>query len=183
MLWSFPKKKKRSDVVIVKAWNTAPRDRLPKNCRISFFFLFLLINFVIITHVDYVSFVFFFLSNPNSFNNPPPPSSFFFDNRHSIENLVQIKIVVTIILTNYQLSIQNKHKYTTSECDSMVSVGTKAQICILGLGPYLMIWIYLRWSKWLEMPQNRESRKENVEEYSPRRLSFSDRMNVSQAST
>ena len=127
-------------------------------------------------------FCFFFLSNPNSFNNPPP-SSFFFDNRHSIENLVQIKIVVTIILTNYQLSIQNKHKYTTSECDSMVSVGTRAQIYILGLGPYLMMWIHSRWSKWLKMPHNGGSCKEKVEEYSPRRLSFSDRMNVSQAST
>ena len=108
-------------------------------------------------------FCFFFLSNPNSFNNPPPPSSFFFDNRHSIENLVQIKIVVTIILTNYQLSIQNKHKYTTSECDLMVSVGTRAQIYILGLGPYLIMWMCSRRSKWLEKPQNGEPRKERVE--------------------
>ena len=44
-----------------------------------------------------------------------------------------------------------------------------------------MMWIRLRRSKRLERPQNGGSRKEKVEEYSPRRLSFLDRMNMDQA--
>ena len=62
-------------------------------------------------------------------------------------------------------------------------MGTRAQICILDLGPYLMMWIRPRKSKLLEMPQNGGSRKKRVEGYSPRRLSFLDRMNIGQAST
>ena len=60
---------------------------------------------------------------------------------------------------------------------------TRAQICILGLEPYLIMCIRPRRSKRLDRPQNGRSRTERVEEYSPRRLSFSDRMNVGQAST
>ena len=62
-------------------------------------------------------------------------------------------------------------------------MGTRAQICILGLGPYSVMWICSRRDKRLERPQNGESRTERVEECSPRRLSFSDRMNIGQAST
>ena len=62
-------------------------------------------------------------------------------------------------------------------------VRTRAQICTLGLGPYLMIWICPKRSKWLKKLQDGGSRTERVEEYSPRRLSFSDRINIDQAST
>ena len=62
-------------------------------------------------------------------------------------------------------------------------MGTRAQICILGLGSYLMMWIRLRKSKRLEWPQNGGSHTERVEEYSPMTLSFSDRMNIGQANT
>ena len=62
-------------------------------------------------------------------------------------------------------------------------MGTGAQICILGLGSYLIMWIRPKRSKRLERLQNRGSHKEMVEEYSPRRLAFSDRMNIRQAST
>ena len=55
--------------------------------------------------------------------------------------------------------------------------------CILGLGPYLMMWIRPRRDKRLERPQTGKSCTERVEEYSSRRLSFSDRMNIGQAST
>ena len=59
---------------------------------------------------------------------------------------------------------------------------TKAQIYILGLKPYLIMWIRPRRSKRVNKPQNGGSHTEKVEEYSPRRLSFSDRVNVGQAS-
>ena len=62
-------------------------------------------------------------------------------------------------------------------------MGTRAQICILGLEPYLIMWIRSRRSKRLDRPQNGRSHTERAEEYNPRRLSFSDRMNVGQAST
>ena len=42
-------------------------------------------------------------------------------------------------------------------------VGTKAQVGILDLGPYLVMWIRPRRSKWLERPQNGGSRKGRVE--------------------
>ena len=61
-------------------------------------------------------------------------------------------------------------------------VGTKAQICTLGLKPYLLMWIYPRRSKWLKKSQDRYSRKERVEGWSPRRLPSSDRTNISQSS-
>ena len=64
----------------------------------------------------------------------------------------------------------------------IIIVGTKAQICILGLEPYLMMWIRPRMSKWLERPQKGGSRTKRVEDYSLRRLSFSDRMNIGQVS-
>ena len=41
-------------------------------------------------------------------------------------------------------------------------VGTKAQICILGLEPYLIMWMRPRRSKRLENPQNGESYKERM---------------------
>ena len=59
---------------------------------------------------------------------------------------------------------------------------TKAQIYILGLKPYLIMWIRPRRSKQVNRPQNGGSHTEKVEECSPRRLSFSDRVNVGQAS-
>ena len=62
-------------------------------------------------------------------------------------------------------------------------MGMRAQICILGLKRYLIMWICSRRSKRLDRPQNGGSRMEKVEEYSPRRLSFSDGVNVGQAST
>ena len=62
-------------------------------------------------------------------------------------------------------------------------VGTGAQICMLGLEPYLLIWIHPRRSKWLENPQDEESRKERMEGWSLRRLSFLDWTNTGQAST
>ena len=61
-------------------------------------------------------------------------------------------------------------------------MGTRAQICIFGLKPYLIMWIRLRRSKRLDRSQNGGSHMKKVEEYSPRRLSFSDRVNVGQAS-
>ena len=66
---------------------------------------------------------------------------------------------------------------------SIINVGTRAQICILGLGPYLMIWMRPRRSKWLKRFQNGGSRTKRVGEYCLRRLSFSDRVNINQAST
>ena len=62
-------------------------------------------------------------------------------------------------------------------------VGTRAQIYILGLKPYLLIQIRSRRSKRLDRHQNGGSRTEKVEEYIPRRLSFSNKGNVGQAST
>ena len=74
---------------------------------------------------------------------------------------------------------------TEKVCKSeiIIIVGARTQICILGLRPYLMMWIHPRRSKRLDRLQNRGSRTERVEEYSSRRLSFSNRMNVGQAST
>ena len=42
-------------------------------------------------------------------------------------------------------------------------MGTKAQVGILGLGSYLVMWIRPRRSKWLEMPHNGGSCKGRVE--------------------
>ena len=72
-----------------------------------------------------------------------------------------------------------KLKYEESWSSEITCVGTRAQICILGLEPYLIMWIRSRRSKRLD---RRESCMERVEEYSPRRLSFLDRTNVGQAS-
>ena len=58
-----------------------------------------------------------------------------------------------------------------------------AQIYILGLKPYLVIWIHPRRSKRSNRPQNGGLHTGKVEEYSPRRLSFSDRGNVDQVLT
>ena len=46
-----------------------------------------------------------------------------------------------------------------------------------------MTWICPRSNKRLKRPQNEGSRTKRVKEYNPRRLFFSDRMNVGQAST
>ena len=62
-------------------------------------------------------------------------------------------------------------------------MGTRAQICILGLKPYLIMWICPRKSKRLDRPRNGGLHIEKVEEYSPKRLSFLDGVNVGQAST
>ena len=64
-----------------------------------------------------------------------------------------------------------------------VCVGTRAQIYILGLKPYLVTWIRPRRNKRLDRLQNRVSHTEKVEEGSLRRLSFSNRVNVGQASS
>ena len=61
--------------------------------------------------------------------------------------------------------------------------GTRAQIYILGLKPYLVTWILPRRNKRLDRLQNRVSHTEKVEEGSLRRLSFSNRVNVGQASS
>ena len=60
---------------------------------------------------------------------------------------------------------------------------TMAQIDILGLKPYLMIWICPRRSKRSNRPQNGGLHTGKVEECNPRKLSFSDRGNVGPAST
>ena len=65
----------------------------------------------------------------------------------------------------------------------IIIVGMSAQICILGPKPYLIMWIHPRKSKRVNRPQNKGSHTKKVEECSPRRLSFSDRVNVDQAST
>ena len=57
------------------------------------------------------------------------------------------------------------------------------QIDILGLKPYLIIWIRPRRSKRSNGFQNGGSHTGKVEECSPRRLSFLDRGNVGPAST
>ena len=62
-------------------------------------------------------------------------------------------------------------------------MGAMAQISVLGLKPYLVIWIRSRRSKRSNRPQNEGLHTRKVEEYSPRRLSFSDRVNVDQVST
>ena len=62
-------------------------------------------------------------------------------------------------------------------------VGTMAQIYILGLKPYLIMWIRPRRSKRLDRLRKGGSYTKKVEEYSPRRLSFSDKGNVGPAST
>ena len=64
-----------------------------------------------------------------------------------------------------------------------VCVWTRAQIYILGLKPYLVTWIRPRRNKRLDKLQNRVSHTEKVEEGSLRRLSFSNRVNVGQASS
>ena len=64
-----------------------------------------------------------------------------------------------------------------------IYVGTKAQICILDLKPYLIMWIYPRRSKRLDRSLNGGSHTEKMEEYSPRRLSFLNGVNAGQAST
>ena len=63
------------------------------------------------------------------------------------------------------------------------SVGARAQIGILGLGPYSRIWIHSKRNRWLGKAQSVESRKERVKGYSPRSLSSSDTKNISQADT
>ena len=76
-----------------------------------------------------------------------------------------------------------KLKYEESWSSEITCVGTRAQICILGLEPYLIMWIRSRRSKRLDRSHNGGSCTERVEEYSLGRLSFLDRTNVSQAST
>ena len=67
--------------------------------------------------------------------------------------------------------------------DIYIYVGARAQICILSLKPYLIMWIHPRRSKRLDRPRNGGSHTEKMEEYSPRRLSFLNGVNVGQAST
>ena len=61
--------------------------------------------------------------------------------------------------------------------------GAMAQISVLGLKPYLVIWIHSMRSKRSNRPQNEGLHTRKVEEYSPRRLSLSDMGNVGPAST
>ena len=70
---------------------------------------------------------------------------------------------LAIVILAYQNSI-----FSSSDAREKLKfwraiVGTQAQIGILGLKPYLMIWICPRRSKWLEIPQNGESYKRRVE--------------------
>ena len=58
-----------------------------------------------------------------------------------------------------------------------------AQISVLGLKPYLVIWMRPRRSKRSNRPQNEGLHMRKVEEYIPRRLSLSDMGNVGPAST
>ena len=58
-----------------------------------------------------------------------------------------------------------------------------AQIFVLGLKPYLVIWIRSRRSKRSNRPQNEGLHMRRVEEYCLRRLSLSDIGNVGPAST
>ena len=62
-------------------------------------------------------------------------------------------------------------------------MGTMVQIYILGLKPYLIIWIRPRRSKRSNRPQNGGSHTGKIEECSLRRLSFLDRGNVGPTST
>ena len=64
-----------------------------------------------------------------------------------------------------------------------MAMGVKAQIGILGLGPYSRIWIHPRRNRWLGEAQIIESRKERMKGYSPRSLYSSDTKNISQADT
>ena len=57
------------------------------------------------------------------------------------------------------------------------------QISVLGLKPYLVIWIRSMRNKRSNRPQNEGLHTRKVEEYSPRRLSLSDMGNVGPAST
>ena len=57
------------------------------------------------------------------------------------------------------------------------------QISVLGLKPYLVIWMRSRRSKRSNRPQNEGLYMRKVEEYSLRRLSLSDMGNVSPVST
>ena len=65
----------------------------------------------------------------------------------------------------------------------IIIVGVMAQISVLSLKPYLVIWIRPRRSKRTNRPQNEGLHMRKVEEYSPRRLSLSDMGNVGRAST
>ena len=59
-------------------------------------------------------------------------------------------------------------------------VGEKAQICVLGPKPYLLMWIRPRRNKWLGEAQSVESHKEKMKGYSPRSLYSLDTKNISQ---
>ena len=65
----------------------------------------------------------------------------------------------------------------------MFGVGAMAQISVLGLKSYLVIWVHPRRNKQSNRPQNEGLHMRKVEEYNPRRLSFSDMGNVDPAST
>ena len=45
----------------------------------------------------------------------------------------------------------------------LIRVGTKAQICILGLEPYLIMWMCPRRNQRLKNPLDGKSRKERME--------------------
>ena len=62
-------------------------------------------------------------------------------------------------------------------------MGAMAQISVLGLKPYLVIWIRSRRSKRSNRPQNEGLHMRKVEKYSPRRLSLLDMGNIGLAST
>ena len=65
----------------------------------------------------------------------------------------------------------------------IIIIGVRAQIGILGLGPYSRTWMRPRMNRWLGEAQNVESRKERMEGYSPRSLYSSDTKNINQADT
>ena len=63
----------------------------------------------------------------------------------------------------------------------MKSVGVRAQIGTLGLGPYSRTWRRPRRNKWLGEAQSVESRKEKMKRYSSRSLYSSDTKNIGKA--
>ena len=55
---------------------------------------------------------------------------------------------------SFVISILSKYYYLIFNNLLIKLVGTRTQICILGLKPYLIMWIRLRRSKRLDRPQN-----------------------------
>ena len=63
----------------------------------------------------------------------------------------------------------------------MTNVRVRAQIGIMGLGPYSGTWIHSRRNKWVGDAQSVESRKEKMNGYNSKSLYSSDTKNIGQA--